>query len=369
MNSSSRKWLVIGIVVAVVGYLVYRSSGSLGLSGFSGKEMWAALRGANPFLLGASLILIYACYGIRSLRWQVFQRNLGSANIWDIYTATLGGFAAVYLMGRAGEPVRPLLIAKRTKHSVADIFGIWVLERLYDFGAMAVIAATALIAFNGNEHAGVGAQTVIRTARLMGVGLALAVAAGVAFLVYLRVHGTAAVAAQLEGWLSSPGWKSTVAKMLLGLIAGIQTVRSAGDLAWSLLYSAVHWFLVLLVYYCVAQSFGGPLAELRLGDCMLLLALSLIGSVAQLPGVGGGSQALTIFAFTQVFGVEKNFATVAAFVLWLVTFASCSIAGVPLLIRDGVSLGQLRGLAEHEKEELAEIAAHAGAHSGGEKAE
>ena len=329
MSSRSKKWVLIAILVAAAGYLVYRSSGSLGLSGFSGAKLWAAIRGANPLWLGASLILIYACYGVRSLRWQVFQRNLGAANFWDIYAATLGGFAAVYLLGRPGEPIRPLLVAKRTKHSVADIFGIWVLERLYDFAAMAVIAAGALIALKGNLHAGAAAQNVIRTARLVGGALALAVLAGTAFLVYLRVHGTAVVEARLDGWRNASGWRSSVAKILLGLVAGIQTVRSTGDLAWSSLYSALHWFLVLMVYYCVAQSFGGPLAQFRLGDCMLLLAVSLIGSVAQLPGVGGGSQALSIFAFTQVFGLDMNFATAAAVVLWLVTFASCAIVGAP----------------------------------------
>jgi hypothetical protein len=47
--------------------------------------------------------------------------------------------------------------------------------------------------------------------------------------------------------------------------------------------------------------------------------------------------------------------------LWLVTFAGCAIAGIPLMIREGVSLGQLRQLAEQEKEELQEIAAHGSA--------
>src|SRR5262249_45140350 len=126
----------------------------------------------------------------------------------------------------------------------------------------------------------------------------------------------------------------------------------------SSLYSALHWFLVLIVYYCVAQSFVGRLGELTLGDCMLVLAFTLVGSVVQLPAVGGGSQALAIFAFTKVFGVDAETAVAAAIVLWMVTFAGCAIAGIPLLIREGVSLGQLRELAEQEKEELRDIAAH-----------
>jgi hypothetical protein len=36
--------------------------------------------------------------------------------------------------------------------------------------------------------------------------------------------------------------------------------------------------------------------------------------------------------------------------LWLISFAACSLAGVPLLIHEGFSLGKLRELAENEKE-------------------
>jgi ABC-type siderophore export system fused ATPase/permease subunit len=119
--------------------------------------------------------------------------------------------------------------------------------------------------------------------------------------------------------------------------------------------------MVLLVYYLVAQSFGGRLAQLSLGDNMLVLAFTLVGSAVQLPTVGGGSQAMAIFAYWKVFGVEKEAATAVAVLLWLVTFAGCSVAGIPLLIREGVSLGKLRELAEHEKEELDGIAAHGSA--------
>lgn len=371
MSSRSKKWILITLLVVLAGYLVYRSSGSLGLSGFSGAKLWAAVRGAKPLWLLAAILIIYSCYALRSLRWQVFQRNLGRARFWEIYPATLAGFSAVFLLGRAGEPIRPVLLAKRARHPLADIFGIWVLERLFDVASMAVIAAVALIVFRGSAHSGDAAQTIAKAARTAGALLAVGVGGSIAFLIYLRVHGTALLQKRLETWLDAAGWRVRVAKIVLGFITGIQTVRSAADLLWSVIYSAVHWFLVLIVYYCVAQSFTGRLAELSLGDCMLVLAFTLVGSVIQLPAVGGGSQALAIFAFTKVFGVDAETAVAAAIVLWLVTFAGCAIAGIPLLIREGVSLGNLREMAAQEKEELREIAAHGtaahepGAHESG----
>jgi hypothetical protein len=365
MNPKSRNWLLSVAVAVVLGYLVYRSSGSLGLSGFSGAKLWAAIKSTHLFWLAAALVLIHACYAVRSLRWQVFQRNLGHAKFWEIYSSTLAGFAAVFLLGRAGEPIRPLLLAQRAKHPIADIFGIWVLERLFDVASMVVIAAIALIVFKGSDHSGDAAALIAKAARTAGLFLAIGVGGAVAFLIYLRVHGTALLEARLQGWLASSGWRAKAAKIILGFITGIQTVRSAGDLLSSVIYSAIHWGMVLIVYYCVARGFGGRLAELTLGDNMLVLAFTLVGSAVQLPGVGGGSQALAIFAYKAVFGVEKEAAVACAIVLWLISFAGCCVAGIPLLVHEGVSLGKLRELAEHEKEELDEIAAHVSSPAGG----
>jgi hypothetical protein len=80
----------------------------------------------------------------------------------------------------------------------------------------------------------------------------------------------------------------------------------------------------------------------------LLLAVTLVGSTLQLPGVGGGAQIASIIALTTIFGVEQEPATAIAIMLWLITFASCLLAGIPLLIHEGFSLGELWRLARTE---------------------
>jgi hypothetical protein len=69
--------------------------------------------------------------------------------------------------------------------------------------------------------------------------------------------------------------------------------------------------------------------------------------------VGGGSQAGSFIAYTTIFGVQSEPALAAAIVLWLISFAMCSLAGVPLLLRAGWSLGELRQMAK--REEAAEL--------------
>jgi hypothetical protein len=154
----------------------------------------------------------------------------------------------------------------------------------------------------------------------------------------------------------------------VGFVRGAQTIRSWSELALAVIYSTAHWFLVLLVFLWVSRSFGGKLGTMSMADAMLLMAFTLVGSALQLPLAGGGSQLASIFVYTKVFGVPEEAATAAAIVLWLITFAACSLAGVPLLIHEGFSLGKLRQFAKREKAELEGVAAGGfpdGGHAGG----
>ncbi len=356
MRVASRKFAILFFTLLVLGLLIYRSSGMLHLGDFSGAKLLAAVRDARESYLLLSILAIYACYAVRALRWREFQKHVGQARFWNIYAMTLAGFSAVFLLGRAGEPVRPLLLARKGKLPVADTFGIYVLERLLDTASTAVIAAIGLLVFTTHVHNGEAASTLQTAAKTGGSLLAAGVLVAGVLLVYVRLHGSAMLERRLQGWLVSHGWRSSVAKIILGFIRGVQTIRTIRDLAAAVIYSAIHWALVLAVYFLVTQSFGGKLRDLSLGDVMLVLAFTLVGSVVQLPAVGGGSQALAIFAYTKVLGIESEPAVAAAIVLWLISFAFCSLAGVPILIREGFSLGQLKEMAEHERTILEEQA-------------
>jgi glycosyltransferase 2 family protein len=350
MRASSRKLLFVLVGLAILGFLIYRSRGFFRFGDFSGAKFLYALRGANPYLLLLGIVAIYGCYGLRALRWEVFQRNLGPSHFWNIYKLTLAGFASVVVLGRAGEPVRPLLLARKEKLPASGMFGIYVLERLFDAASTAVIAAIGLILFQSQSQAGQTASVLQTAARTTGSVLFVGVLVVVGVLIYLRVHGTALLERKLQGSVDAHGVKARVARIVLGFARGVQTIRTWTDLALAVLYSAAHWFLVLMVYFWVSHSFGGTLAQISLGGAMLLMAFTSAGSTVQIPGVGGGSQAGSIIAYTAIFGVEREPAVAAAIALWLTTWAACTLAGVPLLIHEGWSLGELREMAKHEEE-------------------
>ena len=99
--------------------------------------------GTIALTTGGEIASTTAGYALRSLRWEVFQRNLGPSHFWRIYAMTLAGFSAIFLLGRAGEPARPILLARKEKLPLSGMFGFFVLERIFDAASAAVINSSA----------------------------------------------------------------------------------------------------------------------------------------------------------------------------------------------------------------------------------
>jgi len=246
MRASSRKFLLVVLGLAVLGFIIYRSSGFIDLANFSGAKLWLVARNANPYYLLLSLVGIYACYLLRALRWQVLQSNLGPSSLWTIYKLTLAGFSAIFLLGRAGEPIRPLLLARKEKLPIADMFGVYVLERLFDTASTALIAGLGLLLFQArtqqsSARPGGASTTLASAAKTTGSLLFVGVLVAIAVLVYLRLHGTALLERQLHGWHASHGWRHKAAGIILGFARGVQTIRTWSELALAVFYSALHW--------------------------------------------------------------------------------------------------------------------------------
>ena len=354
MPVKSRKWLLLAIIGAVVVFVLYRSRGLLHFNEFSGAKLWAAIRDANYLYLFLAVVTIYACYAVRALRWQRFQAHVGQAKFWNIYGMNLAGFTAIFLLGRPAEPVRPILVARKDKVPIADTFGIYALERILDGASTAVLAAIGLLVVESSGHlVEVGAGSAFeRAARTAGLAFSVGAVVAIVGLVYLRLHGSSVLERRMESWITAHGWRARVARILLGFSRGVQTIRTWMDVFAAVFLSLLHWGLVALCYFLVIKSFGGRLSTLTFADAMLVLVFTLVGSAVQLPGVGGGSQALSIVALTRLYGVAQEPAVAASMVLWLITFASCSLGGLPLLFREGFSLGELRRMRQQEDTEL-----------------
>lgn len=107
MRGRLRRILIALIILAAVVALAYQSRHKIHLADFTWNKFVASVSQANIVLLFFCLVGIYGCYAIRAVRWQRFCKYVGPTNFLNTYAGTLMGFAAIFVLGRAGEPVGP----------------------------------------------------------------------------------------------------------------------------------------------------------------------------------------------------------------------------------------------------------------------
>jgi hypothetical protein len=102
------------------------------------------------------------------------------------------------------------------------------------------------------------------------------------------------------------------------------------------------WWVIALAYKEVIHAYGAPMSGMSATKVLLLMGASMLGSMVQLPGVGGGSQLATISVLDHVFDiVPKELAVSCGIMLWLVTFVAIVPVGLILAHHERLSLRKL----------------------------
>ncbi|MBV8475766.1 MAG: flippase-like domain-containing protein [Acidobacteria bacterium] len=95
------------------------------------------------------------------------------------------------------------------------------------------------------------------------------------------------------------------------------------------------------------------LSNLDVARVLLLMGFSMVGSIVQLPAVGGGSQLAVISALQVIYGIPPEMAVSCGILLWLVTFMSCVPIGLAFAHREHLSLRKLSEQSAQEEQETA----------------
>ena len=131
---------------------------------------------------------------------------------------------------------------------------------------------------------------------------------------------------------------------------GLNTIHGPLSFLWLTLVSVGMWYVIALAYKEVTHSYGDASLEIPLLQILILMGSSMLGSMLQLPAVGGGSQLATIRTLSGLFRVPAELAASCGILLWLVTFAAVVPAGLVLAHRERLSLRKL-SVESHQAEQ------------------
>ena len=301
---------------------------------------------AAHILLGIGLT--YFAYLLRAVRWKIFLRPVKQTTSRSLLAPTIIGFAGLALLGRPGEMIRPYLIARKEDLSFSSQLAVWAVERIFDIGAFALLLITAI--FLSSDVKNLEYYDKFREGGLLLIALvaALAAAAGVISMKGERVALWAE--RHFTGPASPLGHK--IAARVREFRGGLNTIHGTSELLQLTGVSLGMWFTIALAYCQVTGAYGVAALKIPVSQVFLLMGSSMVGSLVQLPGVGGGSQLATMSTLEHLFGASPELAASCGILLWMVTFMAVIPLGLILAHRERLSIRRLSE-ESHTEEELA----------------
>ena len=341
-------YVLVAAVLAVLFYVQFRTWSRFDWGVFLNQTRDVA-RGRGPVYIFLGIAFTYLAYFMRAVRWKIFLRPVKSTTSAALIAPTFIGFTGISLLGRLGEMIRPYLIARKMDLPFSSQIAVWTVERIFDFGGFAILLLSAI--FFSPSLAALNYYSKFRKGGLLLIVFVVTLA--IVFWIISAKGELVAVWIERKFSGQTGGLGHKVALRVREFRSGLNTIHGFSEFLQLAVVSIAMWFLISLAYYAVILAYGAPLGAIVLPQVFLLIFASMLGSLVQLPGVGGGSQLATITTLQHVFNVPPEIAASCGILLWMTTFMTVIPTGLVLAHRERLSLRKLS--AESQEEEQHEI--------------
>lgn len=304
-------------------------------------DVWAQVRRARGDLLVAGFLAVILTYVIRAWRWQYLLHPIGRTRFRTAFRTTVIGFAALGLLpARAGDLLRPYLLARQEGLSPPATFATIVMERVLD-----LIAVLAMLAFFvwGVADEGTLPPALLRP---IEISSAIAGAAAVALMGLMWVLASHPERVGRMVFAVARVMPHTFADRLAALArtfsSGFAVAREPRMLALAMVWSVPLWLAIAAEAWLVTIAFG---IEMPFTGTFLLQALLVIGVAVPTPGAVGSYHEAYRIGVTTFFGAPEEKAVAAAIVTHAISYIPVVVTGVVFMAQDGLSVGRLQALA------------------------
>jgi glycosyltransferase 2 family protein len=341
MRSRLRAVLVLALTIGLLAFF---------LRGVDLTAVWGETRHADSRLLVLGICVTMLTYGLRAFRWQYLLAPIGPTRFSTAFETTVIGFAASFLVPRAGEVLRPYLLARREQLPPTAAFATIILERLLDLVTVLLLFGLFVVLVDPASLSGDPALY----GRVKAGGLLAAAASMAGVVVFFALAGhperLGRLALRVERVLPERLARA-VARFVETFAEGLAVMRQPGRLFVSLILSFPLWLSIAAGIWVTSRAFHMTFGYL---GSFLIMTLLVVGVAAPTPGSVGAFHAMYKLAVMTFFGVDQNRAIGAAIVLHAISFLPVTLLGLLFMAREGLSLGRMRDMAAHQQQPAGE---------------
>ena len=308
--------------------------------------VWAETRRARPLLLLAAIVVTGATYALRALRWQYLLAPLGAVHFGIAFRTTVIGFAATFLLpARAGEVIRPYLLARRERLPATAAFATIILERLLDL--ITVLGLFTVFVLTVDPSTLPADPSKLARVKLGGLIAAACGAAAltIAFLAAGHPERLGRWALRVERVLPEKLARA-VAKFVESFTQGLAVMRQPRRLLVSLVLSVPLWLSIAGGIWLTSLAFH---ITLPYTGSFLVMTILVVGVAMPTPGAIGGFHAAYQIAVQTFFGAPDDRAVGAAIVLHAISFLPVTLLGIAFMAKEGLTLAGAKALAATER--------------------
>jgi uncharacterized protein (TIRG00374 family) len=304
-------------------------------------SVWTQVKRARIDLLVAGFFAVILTYVIRAWRWQYLLHPIGPTRFRTAFRTTVIGFAALgVLPARAGDVLRPYLLARQEGLLVSATLATIVMERVLDL--IAVLALLALYVW------GIADPAALPPALLRGIEVSSALAGAVAIALMGVMWVLATHPERIGGLVFAMArvLPHAAADRLAGLArtfsGGFAAAREPRALAAAIAWSFPLWLAIAAEAWLVTIAFD---IAMPFSGTFLLQALLVIGVAVPTPGAVGSYHEAYRIGVTTFFGAPEDTAVAAAIVTHAISYFPVVLAGIVFMAQDGLSFGRIKALA------------------------
>ena len=310
------------------------------------QQVVESLGKAKAVYIVSAVLIICLGYLLRAKRWQVLLEPITETSLKELFATTTVGFTAVFLIGRAGEIVRPMWLPMRdprVRPSAALVtLGV---ERIFDLAAIICFFAINLLWFSSPP----GRETEFGYIKIVGYLMLIGVACGFASLfVYQQISPKVVKwAERVTDKSFIPGKiRRIIISILKQLAKSLEILKDLREILSVTFWTIMLWLAVALPTWLVLLAFDLPL---NFSDALFVMGWAAFGSVVPTPGGAAGAFHAATAGGLIFLNVAQEQAAAVAIAMHLVYFAPAVIFGLYYFFHGDISISRFKNLLSSDR--------------------